>query len=206
MESSPGGASSNPLADFEDVPVGHTFYNAIMWGVGLGITNGTTKTTFSPNTPCTVQTILVFIWRAMGCPEPQIENPFDNVQMDKYYAEAAVWAFEHGLVNGTEVQTANASTEFWFDGTADCSRGDTVIFLYRMKGSQSVEDLSLYEFADVTEATPELRNAVAWAKKFAITDGRGMDEKTGLKFFYPWETCTRAHVMAFLYRCLDSNA
>ena len=53
-------AGNNP---FIDVPLGAGYASAISWGVGRGVTNGTTENTFSPLTLCTRAQIITFLYR-----------------------------------------------------------------------------------------------------------------------------------------------
>lgn len=50
--------------DFFDVPTSHWAYDTVKWAVDRGITNGTSATSFSPNSTCTKAQILTFLWRA----------------------------------------------------------------------------------------------------------------------------------------------
>lgn len=51
------------LAKFDDVAAGSYCYNAVMWAVENGITNGKTATTFAPNDTCTRAQAVTFIYR-----------------------------------------------------------------------------------------------------------------------------------------------
>lgn len=53
-------------ADFSDVPSGADYADAVAWAVAMGITNGTSSTTFSPNDTCTRGQIATFLYRALG--------------------------------------------------------------------------------------------------------------------------------------------
>ena len=55
-------STDNP---FTDVKEGAFYYKAVLWAVENGITNGTGKTTFSPNTTCTRGQIVTFLYRAI---------------------------------------------------------------------------------------------------------------------------------------------
>ncbi len=55
-------SGSNP---FKDVSATAYYYDAVMWAVDRGITNGTSATTFSPNDPCTRAQIVTFLFRAI---------------------------------------------------------------------------------------------------------------------------------------------
>jgi len=56
-----GGA--NP---FTDVPESQYYAAPVRWAVGMGITNGTTDTTFSPDQTCKRAHIITFLYRANG--------------------------------------------------------------------------------------------------------------------------------------------
>ena len=56
-------SSVNP---FTDVAAGSYYYDAVLWAVENGITNGTSATAFSPNADCTRAQIVTFLWRAFA--------------------------------------------------------------------------------------------------------------------------------------------
>lgn len=51
---------------FTDVTEGAYYYDAILWAVANGITNGKTPTAFGPGDDCTRAQIVTFLYRAMG--------------------------------------------------------------------------------------------------------------------------------------------
>ena len=55
--------ASNP---FTDVTKDQYYYDAVMWAVKEGITNGTSATTFGPNKTCTRAQIVTFLHRYLG--------------------------------------------------------------------------------------------------------------------------------------------
>ena len=59
-------------ASFTDVREASPYYDAVRWAMENGVTNGTTKTTFSPDAPCTRAQLAMFLWRAAGEPEPAL--------------------------------------------------------------------------------------------------------------------------------------
>ena len=50
---------------FTDVQAGQYYYDAVLWAVAQGITNGTSATTFSPDATCTRGQIVTFLYRDM---------------------------------------------------------------------------------------------------------------------------------------------
>lgn len=167
---------------FGDVSAGAYYADAVNWAVENGITSGTGDgTTFSPNQTCTTAQILTFLWRANGSPAPHAADVFADVSADAYYADAAAWAYEKGLVSGTT-----------FGGSAPATRAATVTYLWKLAGKPAAADAA---FADVEPGT-EYASAVAWAVETGITSG------TTATTFSPESTCTRGQIVTFLYRDL----
>ena len=61
----PAAGTSNP---FGDVKAGEYYTDAVLWAVAKKITQGTSATTFSPNSPCTRGQIVTFLYRAPSIP------------------------------------------------------------------------------------------------------------------------------------------
>ena len=109
---------------FTDVPAGSWFEKAVCWAYEQGITAGTTKTTFSPDTTCTRGQVVTFLWRMHGSPEPNsTKSPFTDIKNSDYFYKASLWAQEQGITAGTS-KTA-------FSPNMTCTRGQIVTFLYR---------------------------------------------------------------------------
>jgi hypothetical protein len=109
---------------FTDVKEGKYYYEAMLWAVENGITEGMTETTFAPNATCTRGQVVTFLWRAKNKPAAtDTEHPFTDVKEGKYYYDAMLWAVENGITDGM------TETTFAPDGT--CTRGQVVTFLFR---------------------------------------------------------------------------
>ena len=118
-------STHNPFTDVDETAY---YYQAVLWAVEQGITNGTNAagTLFSPDATCTRGQIVTFLHRTEKTPEPQTEdNPFQDVSGSAYYYDAVLWAVEIGVTNGTNA----AGTLFSPDAT--CTRSQIVTFLYR---------------------------------------------------------------------------
>jgi len=169
---------------FDDVERDDYYFDAIRWAVANGITNGTSKTMFSPEAACTRAQMVTFLWRAAGCPEPAATDcKLTDVDMDSYYGKAVLWAIENGITNGTSATT--------FGPDAACTRGQMAAFLCRMAGGKAAG--STDAFADV-KADAYYAEAVQWAVENGVTNGTG-DNK-----FSPDAVCTRGQMVTFLYR------
>lgn len=167
------------VGNFTDVKTGDYFAEPVKWAVEKKITAGTSATTFSPNQNCTTAQILTFLWRANGSPKPTKSNPFTDVKSGDYYAEAAAWAYEKGMVSGST-----------FGGNAPCTRSMAVTYMWKAAGSPNAKASS---FTDVP-ANADYAQAVAWAVEQDITSGTGNGQ------FSPNSTCTRGQIVTFLYR------
>ena len=110
---------------FTDVNAGSYYYDAVLWAVENGITEGTSDTTFSPNATCTRAQIVAFLWRSEKSPAAGSRNPFADVKSTAYYADAVLWAVRENITKGTSSTT--------FSPDADCTRAQIVTFLWRCK-------------------------------------------------------------------------
>ena len=178
----PSEPAPDMVGQFTDVFVTDYYADPVLWAIEKEITTGTTETTFSPGSTCTNAQILTFLWRAYGCPEAAIENPFSNLTGDEYYYEAALWAYEKGMVSAPV-----------FDADASCTRSATVRYLWQAAGKP--EPSSLSSFADVP-ADADYATAVSWAVEQDITNG------TSDTTFSPDQICSRGQIVTFLYRNL----
>ena len=175
--------AEEPSRVFVDVKTGDYFYDAVLWAVEKGITNGTSAETFSPEAPCTRAQIVTFLWRAAGSPVVNYAMDLSDVAGDAYYAEAVRWALSEGITTGTSADQ--------FSPDATCTREQAVTFLYRAAGSPAVSGESAFE--DVG-ADAYYARAVAWAAQNGVTNGISQ------ALFGTGSDCTRAQIVTFLYR------
>jgi len=115
---------------------------------------------------------------------------FVDVPAGSYYEDAVDWAVENGITQGTD------DTHFSPDGI--CTRAQAVTFLWRAAGSPEPETRAM-PFADVPVGS-YYYDAVLWAVENGITKG------TSDTTFSPNMTCTRAQIVAFLWRSEKSPA
>ncbi len=175
--------AEEPSRVFVDVKTGDYFYDAVLWAVEKGITNGTSAETFSPEDPCTRAQIVTFLWRAAGSPVVNYAMDLSDVAGDAYYAEAVRWALSEGITTGTSADQ--------FSPDATCTREQAVTFLWRAAGSPTVSGESAFE--DVG-ADAYYARAVAWAAQNGVTNGISQ------ALFGTGSDCTRAQIVTFLYR------
>ena len=132
-------------------------------------------------------TIEVIFMKANGNPQTGV---FVDVATGSYYEDAVDWAVENGITKGTD------DTHFSPDGI--CTRAQAVTFLWRAAGSPEPETRTM-PFTDVPVGS-YYYDAVLWAVENGIT--MGASDTT----FSPDATCTRAQIVAFLWRSEKSPA
>ena len=132
-------------------------------------------------------TIEVIFMKANGNPQTGV---FVDVATGSYYEDAVDWAVENGITKGTTATT--------FSPNATCTRAQAVTFLWRAAGSPEPETRAM-PFADIPVGS-YYYDAVLWAVENGITKG------TSDTTFSPNMTCSRAQIVAFLWRSEKSPA
>jgi len=169
-------------AGFTDVKSDAYYAKPVAWAVEKGVTAGTGDgTTFSPSNTCTRAQILTFLWRAAGSPKTDLflMNPYLDISEDAYYYEAALWAKECGMVQGSE-----------FKPNIPCTRAAAVEYIWRYARCPEAAAVS---FKDVSAGTDSAK-AISWAVGYGVTNG------VTATTFEPGKTCTRGQIVTFLHR------
>ena len=171
-----------PANPFTDVYESDYYYDAVLWAVENGVTNGTSAATFGPDMAVSRAQMVTFLWRTHGSPKATGTNPFTDVSTSDYYYDAVLWAVANGVTNGTSATT--------FSPDMDVTRAQAVTFQWRAAGSTVMSGTS---FDDVA-ADAYYANAVTWAVANGITNG------TGGNNFSPDQIVSRAQAVTFLHR------
>ena len=167
---------------FTDVSPNAYYYDAVAWAVEKGVANGTGDTTFTPDRTVSRGEMITFLWRAAGSPAAEGENPFTDVTETDYYYQAALWAVQTGIAQGSSATT--------FTPLEPVTRAQAVTFQWRASGAPAV---SGHSFDDVP-ADAYYAQAVAWAAQNQITNG------TSQTTFSPLEPISRGMAVTLLYR------
>ena len=122
-------APKTTVNPFTDVAADAYYVKAVLWAVENGITNGTTATTFSPDTTCTRAQAVTFLFRgaiANGLEAVTLQDLLsgfsDAASLPGYAMPAMNWALANGIVQGNGGALMPNNT---------CTRGQIVTFLYR---------------------------------------------------------------------------
>ena len=98
---------------FTDVSPSAYYYEAMLWAVENGITNGVGNSRFNPDGSVTRGQMVTFLWRAM-------DRPGETGQGD-WYTDAEYWANSNSLLSGTAER---------YTTSAVCPRSDVVYYLW----------------------------------------------------------------------------
>ena len=156
--------------------------------------SGVSSSLFDTSGTMTRAMIVTVLWRIEGSPEPEGENPFDDLQTNQtWYHKAVLWAYENGIVAGTSKTT--------FDPTGAVTREQMATFLYRYakyKGYDTSAETDIISFPDADNVGSWAKEALAWANSNGlITGSRGDD---GVIRLDPQGKATREQVATILMR------
>lgn len=173
---------------FIDVTKNDWFYDAVYAVWEKELMNGTTATTFEPQTMTTRGMLVTILYRMEGSPEVVSPNSFSDVAADMYYAKAVAWAAENGIVTGYDDET--------FGPEDVLLREQTAAILYRYakyKGVDVAADGAL-EFDDADMIGGYAQDAMLWAVSVGLING--VDENT----LAPKDGTERSHMATLLTR------
>lgn len=168
------------VAGFSDVMSNDIFALSVPWAVENGIAKPSSKTTFSPNEPCTRGQVVTYIYRWQGSPKVSGKNPFKDVRPSDSFYNAALWAYQKGFLEGKT-----------FNGNAPCTRGDALEILWKCSGSMSM--IAIDKFTDVPRSS-KYQQPVSWAYYCAIA------KPTTKTTFEPESVCTKGQIVTFIYQ------
>ncbi len=187
---------------FDDVDKSDWYYknDAVNFVYNMGLMNGTTKTTFSPDAPVTRGMFVTILGRLAGVNVKDYSGAtgFTDVSGTAYYAPYIAWAKENGIVNGI--------TATKFAPEDDVTREQICKLLLEFCNNYGITVTAVNKaitFADAAEIS-------AYAKKYVKvcqTGGLVNGEKVGSKYFFrPKDSATRAEaatmIRNFYYVCL----
>lgn len=171
---------------FTDVAADAWYTDAVLYVREEGLMGGTSEHTFSPDAATSRATLVTVLHRIAGCPGAT-SNSFSDVDADAWYANAANWAYEIGLIGGYG--------DGRFGPSDPITREQMATILWRYEGSPEAGSPS--NFSDQFDISDYARIAVNWAQEKGIFTGRDGN------LFLPQESCTRAETATILQRYLS---
>lgn len=175
------------LSGYTDLAANAWYTEAVGYVMSYGLFNGTSDTTFAPNTSMTRGMLATVLHRADGLPDGELPD-FDDVPTGQYYTEAVGWAAERGIVTGYGDGT--------FGPDDPITREQLAVMLWRYAGKPTPPNL-LLNFTDADQAGDYAQDALRWAVEQGIINGKGGG------ILDPKGQATRAEVAAMLTRYLS---
>lgn len=177
---------------FQDVRPGDWCYDAVRWAFETGLMNGTSTTTFTPNTSTTRGQIVAILYRLEGSPVMGA-NSFSDVAPGAYYAAAVSWASSNGIVNGYSDGTFRPNNLI--------TREQMAAFLYRyasQKGRDVSDRTELGVFTDARQIASYAVEPLRWAVAAGMINGTSADTLS------PGGNASRAQVAVILNRFVQN--
>ena len=168
------------VGTFTDVKEDVWYADAVKWAFDKGIVSGTT---FSPEKTCTRVQLITFLWNMAGSPKSSAANPFSDVKDTDSHYDAALWASEKGIINGSSFAPQTALT-----------RGEFVISLWKYLGCP--EGIQVNQYLDIESHQSDFGRALAWSHI------KGVMGATERYKFSPKKTITKAEVINIMHRAL----
>ena len=113
--------------------------------------------------------IVTILYRLENEPEITAENPFDDVEADRWYTNAVIWAAENKIVSGY------GDGKFGPDDTI--TREQLAVILYRYAQFKGIdvsvgEDTNILAFEDAGSWSDWSVSALQWAVGSGIINGK----------------------------------
>ena len=171
----------------------HWAKDNILFVVSRGLLNGTSETTFSPNTGMTRGMFVTALGRLAGVdPADYQSGKFTDVKADAYYAPYVNWAAKTGIVSGT------TDTTFAPDTNINREQMAVIMKNYAVKLGYTVpKALEAVTFADNASISSWAKEAVESMQQAGILAGKTNNR------FDPAGTATSADVATVLWRFVE---
>ena len=169
---------------FNDVPKGKWYVEAISYAVTYGIFTGTSETTFEPNKNMTrAQFVQVFANLAgTDTSDRNVDSGLTDVPKGKWFTGAVTWAAKNGVVNGIG--------DGKFDPNADVTRQQMCVmlvnFVENFMNDSLKRDKNVSSFADDKDIAKWSKEQVYKCAKSGLVNGVGNNK------FDPKASATRA--------------
>ena len=187
---------------FTDISEDKWYYDYVVWAykndVADGIKEADGTYTFQPDKTCTRAEFVQFLWNLVGSEvSVEVENPFTDIESDKWYYDSVLWAVENGVTSGIK----QADGTYIFSPQETCTRAQAAQFIYNLFGEEAIAGGMENPFTDIEEGK-WYYNAVLWGYENGII--AGMKQPDGTFVYAPDDYVTRAQVVK-LIKCAYEN-
>ena len=181
---------------FVDNTSNRWFYSDVKKAYQYGLMNGTSATTFSPDENCSRAMVVQILYNMAGRPEVTLDNRFNDVPSNRWYAKAIAWASQNGIASG------NSSGQFMPDAIIVKQDICTMIYNYGklMKIKAHNAGIDIGTFRDIGTADSYAIVPILWCADHYICNGvlLSVDGRGGY-YIRPKANVTRAEVAKMVY-------
>ncbi|MDR3152243.1 MAG: S-layer homology domain-containing protein [Bifidobacteriaceae bacterium] len=170
---------------FQDVPLGNTARDDIIWAYQYGIVNGYTATSYMPGSNLTRAQMAIFIYNVAGKPDftPQ-NNPFRDIDPSTVGYREILWLSQNNITTGV--------TSNHYGPNIKVTRNQMALFLYRLGGMDRTT--TTCGFSDIAKLSTEAKYAICYLKDKGVTTG------TTSTTYSPSQKVTRNQMAMFIHR------
>ena len=182
------------VGPFTDVNTDDWFAEAVQYMLDNEMMNGTSATTFGPNTTTTRGMIVTILYRLEGEPDAAASS-FTDVASNMYYEDAINWAAANGIVNGI------TTTTFGPDNAITREQMAAILYRYaQYKGYDVTASNNLGSYTDASQISAYATTAMQWANAEGLITG---NTTTTIN---PIGNATRAELATILMRFCENIA
>lgn len=184
--------SKAPQSPFQDVATNSWYFQAVNYVQEKGIMSGVSQNIFAPDATLTRAMVAQMLYSLEG--KPQAGTPaFTDVAANAWYAKAAAWANEKGLITGMGNNT--------FAPDSPLTREQLALILKnyaQMKGYTTADQgIDLKDYADYAGISSWALGGMDWAVNAGLISGKG--ENT----LAPTDNTTRAEVATIMMQFME---
>lgn len=190
----PASAGAANVTDFTDVKPGAWYYGAVSYATDRGLFQGTSNTTFSPDTPMSRGMFVTVLGRFGDIPKDysSTKATFTDTNAGDYFYPYASWACDIGVVSGVGDNR--------FAPHDSVTREQMAVMLYRFAAKAGYfpefTEEKYQNFTDTGKVSPFAVDALKWAATYDII--KGSDGRID-----PQGKATRAQVAQIMLNFFD---
>lgn len=182
-------AGSSP---FTDVPGGAWYEDGVAYVYDNGLMNGTSGTTFSPESTTTRGMLVTILYRMAGSPSAE-GGTFTDVAVDAWYADGVAWAAANGIVGGY------GNGRFGPDDPITREQMAAILYRYAEWAEYDVDaSADLTSYVDYAQISSYAVEPLSWANAEGLITG------TSAVTISPQGNATRAQIAVILYRFCET--
>ncbi len=177
---------------FYDVSSSDWFYDSVFKIYKKGYMTGRNRNYFLPSDYIKRQDVAVLLYRMANSPFVEYRNIYSDVSSDLYFANAAVWAYDNGIITGYQNGTLGVDNNM--------IRQDFILTLYRyavQRGLDVTATANISGYTDQAQVSQYARNAMSWG----VAKGIIGNQTTSLS---PLNNSCRAEVAAMIQRFIQA--